>query len=106
MTNEHIVGKFDDELSRIKSEILEMGDLVIEQIHLSTNAMMSLDTEDIDNLIQKDLKINGMYKTINRHAEQIIAMRQPVAMDLRMALLATSIASELERLGDLSLIHI
>ena len=69
MTNEHIVGKFDDELSRIKSEILEMGDLVIEQIHLSTNAMMSLDTEDIDNLIQKDLKINGMYKTINRHAE-------------------------------------
>jgi phosphate transport system protein len=100
MTNEHIVGKFDDELSRIKSEILEMGDLVIEQIHLSTNAMMSLDTEDIDNLIQKDLKINGMYKTINRHAEQIIAMRQPVAIDLRMALLATSIASELERLGD------
>ena len=100
MTNEHIVGKFDDELSRIKSEILEMGDLVIEQIYLSTNAMMSLDTEDIDNLIQKDLKINGMYKTINRHAEQIIAMRQPVAMDLRMALLATSIASELERLGD------
>ena len=100
MTKEHIVGKFDDELSRIKSEILEMGDLVIEQIHLSTNAMMSLDTEDIDNLIQKDLKINGMYKTINRHAEQIIAMRQPVAMDLRMALLATSIASELERLGD------
>ena len=100
MANEHIVGKFDDELSRIKSEILEMGDLVIEQIHLSTNAMMSLDTEDIDNLIQKDLKINGMYKTINRHAEQIIAMRQPVAMDLRMALLATSIASELERLGD------
>ena len=79
MTNEHIVGKFDDELSRIKSEILEMGDLVIEQIYLSTNAMMSLDTEDIDNLIQKDLKINGMYKTINRHAEQIIAMRQPVA---------------------------
>ena len=57
MTNEHIVGKFDDELSRIKSEILEMGDLVIEQIYLSTNAMMSLDTEDIDNLIQKDLKI-------------------------------------------------
>lgn len=100
MTNEHIVGKFDDELSRIKSEILEMGNLVIEQIYLSTNAMMSLDTEDIDNLIQKDLKINGMYKTINRHAEQIIAMRQPVAMDLRMALLATSIASELERLGD------
>ena len=57
MTNEHIVGKFDDELSRIKSEILEMGDLVIEQIHLSTNAMMSLDTEDIDNLIQKTGKV-------------------------------------------------
>ena len=45
---------------KLKSEILEMGDLVIEQIHLSTNAMMSLDTEDIDNLIQKDLKINGI----------------------------------------------
>ncbi len=100
MENEHIVGKFDDELIRIKSEILEMGNLVREQIHHSTKAMLSLDTDDVEELIQKDLKINGMYKTINRHAEQIIAMRQPVALDLRMALLATSIASELERLGD------
>ena len=38
MTNEHIVGKFDDELSRIKSEILEMGDLVICLLYTSDAA--------------------------------------------------------------------
>jgi phosphate transport system protein len=100
MENEHIVGKFDDDLDRIKNEILEMGKLVKKQLQGATNALLSFDTDDVDALITTDRRINGMNKTIFRHAEQIIAMRQPMALDLRLALLATSIASELERLGD------
>ena len=100
MENEHIVGKFDDDLDRIKNEILEMGKLVKKQLQGATNALLSFDTDDVDALITTDRRINGMNKTIFRHAEQIIAMRQPMALDLRLALLATSIASEIERLGD------
>ena len=100
MENEHIVGKFDDDLDRIKNEILEMGKLVRKQIQGATNALLSFDTDDVDTLVATDRRINGMNKTIHRHAEQIIAMRQPMALDLRLALMATSIANELERLGD------
>ncbi len=100
MEKEHIVGKFDDELMRIKSEILEMGNLVKRQLQEATEALLSFNPQGMDVLIKTDRKINGMNKTINRHAEQLIAMRQPMALDLRSALLATSIASELERLGD------
>ena len=42
MENEHIVGKFDDELMRIKSEILEMGNLVKRQLQEATEALLSL----------------------------------------------------------------
>ena len=100
MIKEHFVGKFDDELARIKSEILEMGELVGNQIKEAMDALLSFNTEGVDVLVKTDRTINGMNKKINRHAEQLIAMRQPMALDLREALLATSIASELERLGD------
>ncbi len=100
MEKEHIVGKFDKELDRIKNEILEMGMLVKKQIQGATKALLSFETKDVDELITTDLKINGMNKTINQHVEQLIAMRQPMALDLRSALMATSIAAELERLGD------
>ena len=100
MENEHIVGKFDDELNRIKSEILEMGSLVKKQLQESTEALLSFNPQGMDVLIKTDRTINGMNKKINRHVELILTRRQPMALDLRQVWLATSIASELERLGD------
>ena len=100
MTQEHIVKKFDDELNRIKSEILEMGNLVKRQLQESTEALLSFNPQGMDVLIKTDRTINGMNKKINRHVELILTRRQPMALDLRQVWLATSIASELERLGD------
>ena len=100
MTQEHIVKKFDDELNRIKSEILEMGSLVKRQLQASTEALLSFNPQGMDVLIKTDRTINGMNKKINRHVELILTRRQPMALDLRQVWLATSIASELERLGD------
>ena len=100
MEKEHIVGAFDADLDRIENEILAMGKLVKKQIRSATNALLEIKTEEIDSLIANDREINGMNKNINTLAEQMIAMRQPMAVDLRLALLATSIATELERLGD------
>jgi len=100
MTQKHIVKKFDDELNRIKSEILEMGSLVKKQLQESTEALLSFNPQGMDVLINTDRTINGMNKKINRHVELILTRRQPMALDLRQVWLATSIASELERLGD------
>ena len=100
MEKEHIVGAFDADLDRIEKEILEMGKLVKKQIRAATNALLEMEIEEVDSLIANDRQINGMNKNINTLAEQMIAMRQPMALDLRLALMATSIATELERLGD------
>ena len=100
MEKEHIVGAFDADLDRIENEILAMGKLVRKQIRAATNALIEVNLEEVDSLIATDREINGMNKRINTLAEQMIAMRQPMALDLRLALMATSIATELERLGD------
>ena len=100
MEKEHIVGAFDADLDRIENEILEMGKLVKKQIRSATSALLEMEIEEVDSLIANDRKINGMNKNINTLAEQMIAMRQPMAVDLRLALMATNIATELERLGD------
>ena len=100
MEKEHIVGAFDADLDRIENEILAMGKLVKKQIRAATNALLEINIEEVDSLIANDRQINGMNKNINSLAEQMIAMRQPMAVDLRLALMATSISTELERLGD------
>lgn len=100
MENEHIVARFDKDLKKIKGEIQAMGALVNEQIKGATSALMDFETDDVDVLVATDRKINGMYKSVHTRAERLIARRQPMALDLRQALLAINIAGELERIGD------
>ena len=91
MEKEHIVGAFDADLDRIENEILAMGKLVKKQIRAATNALLEINIEEVDSLIANDRQINGMNKNINSLAEQMIAMRQPMAVDLRLALMLSLI---------------
>ncbi|NOX72381.1 MAG: phosphate signaling complex protein PhoU [Alphaproteobacteria bacterium] len=100
MENAHIVSRFDKDLDRIKNRILEMGDLVLTQIAQATDLLQDFDAPTADQLIARDRKVNGMNKTIHSRAERLIALRQPVALDLRAALSPINIAFELERIGD------
>ncbi len=100
MENVHIVTRFDKDLDRIKSRILEMGELVQAQIAQATALLQDFDAPTADLLIARDRKVNGMNKTIHSRAERLIALRQPVALDLRAALSPINIAFELERIGD------
>jgi len=100
MENAHIVGRFDRDLNNIKARILEMGDLVISQIKDATGALQNTDTAKVDRLVATDRQINGMNKDIHTRAERLIALRQPMALDLRQALSPINIAAELERIGD------
>jgi phosphate transport system protein len=100
MENAHIVARFDKDLGKIKTRILEMGTLVIAQIKESSTALDSFDAGKVDRLIATDRRINGMNKDIHTAAERLIALRQPVALDLRQAILPINMAGELERIGD------
>ena len=100
MENSHIVSRHDKNLSRIISGILDMGDLVVSQLSQATDALDNFAVDTVDHLIETDRTINGMHKDIYTRAERLIALRQPMALDLRQALLPINIASNLERIGD------
>ncbi|NOX41407.1 MAG: phosphate signaling complex protein PhoU [Alphaproteobacteria bacterium] len=100
MGHEHIVGRFDQDLQKIKALILKMGALVNAQIKGATDALMDFETAEVDALVATDRKINGMNKDVDNRAERLIALRQPMALDLREAMLPIKIAGELERIGD------
>ncbi len=100
MENSHIVSRHDKNLGRIKSGILDMGDLVMSQMGQATDALATFEAEVVEQLIATDRTINGMYKDIYTRSERLIALRQPMALDLRQALSPIDIASNLERIGD------
>lgn len=100
MEHSHIVSRYDKNLDKLKSGILDMGGLVASQLSQATEALDNFDAETVERLIARDLTINGMHKAIYARAERLIALRQPMALDLRQALLPINIASDLERIGD------
>ena len=100
MEHEHIVGRFDKDLQKIKDRILEMGQQVGVQLQDAGALLDNFDAGKAEALIAGDRRINGMHKDIHTRAERLIALRQPMALDLRHALSPINIAGELERIGD------
>jgi phosphate transport system protein len=98
--SEHIVKSYDEQLESINSNLIVMGGLVENQIKNSIKALEDKDTAFAEQIIQDDNKINAIEKEINALAYKIIAMRQPLANDLRTVISALSIANDLERMGD------
>lgn len=100
--NEHTHKQFDAEMESIRTGVLSMGGLVETQI---TRAIEAL-TDDQDqrammNIVGADEhRINEMQMDMDHHCSQIIAKRQPAAIDLRMILTVTKIVNDLERIGD------
>ncbi len=100
MAHEHIVKKFDRNLEKIKTTIVEMGGLVGLQLNDATAVLFSYDAAEVDRITAYDRIINGLNKDIHDRAEILIIRRQPMALDLRQTLAPINIAGELERIGD------
>jgi len=99
--NEHTHKQFDAEMEAIRSGVLAMGGLVEEQLARAI-AVLGDDEEEgaIDQVGAVEQQINQMQMTIDQQCSQIIAKRQPAAIDLRMILTITKIVNDLERTGD------
>lgn len=102
MTHEHIVSSFEEELSKLDQMIAEMGGLTERQLTDAINALVSRDTQLSSRAIAADSLIDELERNLEEHAIVMIARRQPVALDLRQIMAANRIASDLERIGDLS----
>ena len=98
--NEHTHKQFDTEMEAIKSGVLGMGGLVENQLSRAI-ALLEHDDQDATRQVKADEKqINQMQINLDQMCSQIIARRQPAAIDLRFVLMITKIVNELERVGD------
>ena len=101
MAHDHTNKQFDAEMESIRSGVLSMGGMVEKQL---TRAIDALQREDDAVLITQvgadEIAINQLQMTIDQQCAQIIARRQPTAVDLRMVLTVTKIVNDLERIGD------
>ena len=91
---------FDKELQHLEDGILTLGSMVETAIMESVDALKRRDLERSRELITLDRKINEKRFAIESEALAVIAMQQPVAIDLRMLAAVLDIADELERIGD------
>ena len=102
MNDRHIVSAFDQDLMRIGAGIAEMGGLVEEQLGAAVRAIRERDSELAEEVIARDKRIDEMDAELEASAIEIMALRQPMANDLRSVVAAMKISSTLERMGDLA----
>ena len=99
--SDHTNKQFDAEMESIRSGVLSMGGVVEQQL---TRAIAALEKEDdaqlLDAVGENEAVINNLQITIDQQCAQIIAKRQPAAVDLRMILTVSKIVNDLERIGD------
>ena len=100
MENDHIVSSYDDDLSRLDSIIAEMGGLAERQLADAVDALTRRDVALAEQVIEADERIDQLEEEIDNFTIQVLALRQPMADDLRAVVVALKIASNLERIGD------
>jgi len=98
--SEHIVSSFDRDLEGIQAQIMRMGGLVEDAIAKSVTALTARDLELAHEVRQGDKAIDALEEAVNEQAAQIIALRQPIAGDLRTVLTVFRVSGNLERIGD------
>ena len=100
--NEHIVRSYEEELNQLAAEVVRMGGLAEAQVNDSIQAFARRDVPSAQAMIGRDGKLDAMEADIERAAIRMIALRQPMANDLRRTMSAMKIAMNLERCGDLA----
>jgi len=98
--SDHTHKQFDAEMEEIRSGVLAMGGLVETQLTRAIDALKHPDIDLIASVATDERAINQMRVSIDQQCSQIIAKRQPAAIDLRMVLTVVKIVNELERIGD------
>jgi phosphate transport system protein len=100
MSAAHTVKAFDDDLDQLRALIAEMGGLAETAISEAMRALVQRDTDGALQVIEKDRRLDELEAEVERSAVQIIALRAPMADDLRDVVAALKIASVVERIGD------
>ena len=95
-------GNFQHELDEIKMMVLDIGEEVKRSFQKVMKALETRQIETLQEAIRDDININRLEMDIHEQVTLVIAKQQPVATDLRTLLVALKMATDLERVGDLS----
>ncbi|MDF1737399.1 MAG: phosphate signaling complex protein PhoU [Minwuia sp.] len=96
----HIMSAYEDELEQLNNLVLEMGGRIEIQLSGAIQAMVKRDSSSAETLIAQDKEIDAIEERINDLAVRTLALRQPMAGDLRIIVSVIKIAGDLERFGD------
>jgi phosphate transport system protein len=100
MTLEHTVKSYDEELNRLQHGIAEMGSLAELELQNAVQALVRRNAELGHQIVQDDVRIDELEQNATAQVVRLLALRQPMASDLREIVAALKIASDLERIGD------
>jgi phosphate transport system protein len=97
---QHIVKSFDEELQRLKQAVAQMGGLVEAQLQAAVDALVKRDADAAAKVVREDARIDELEQQVGNLVIRLLALRQPMAVDLRQIVSALKISSDLERIGD------
>jgi phosphate transport system protein len=99
-TPQHVVKSYDQELKRLRGMITQMGGIVETQVALAAEAIMHRDAAAATRAVEEDPKVDALEREVETFVIRLLALRQPVAGDLRQIVAALKITGDIERIGD------
>jgi phosphate transport system protein len=98
--SEHLVKSYDQELKRLRGLIADMGGIVESQVAFASEAILARDSTTAAKVIEDDKKVDALEHEVEQFVIRMLALRQPMAGDLRQIVAALKITGDLERIGD------
>ena len=99
-THEHIVKSYDSELKRLYGEITRMGEIAAAQLDAAIDALSRRDSKAARHVVGNDVAIDALEREVSQDVLRLLALRQPMARDLREVYGALRISADIERIGD------
>ena len=96
----HIDKSFTQELDKLRDLLTEMGGIVENQVALATRAIVEQDADVAARAVQQDTAVDALERQIEALVIRLLALRQPMANDLRAIVAGLKISAQLERIGD------
>ena len=100
---EQRVRHFQDELEQLKGRLLELGGLAEEAVRLAVKGLVDRDRDLIARVLSGDGPLNALHIEVDNRCFTLLALYQPMAVDLRAIVAAVKINTDLERVGDLAI---
>jgi phosphate transport system protein len=99
---DRVVPHFQEELQILKTRLLEMGGLAEDRVRSAVQALVERDMAAVERVLAGDMAINQLHIEIDGRCFKLLALYQPMAVDLRAIVSAVKINTDLERVGDLA----